>query len=517
MSKRVSYLPDDPYCSATYEVPPPLKGPEVNPKEELTKKAYVHIFHDQWWEAIACLEALLNMDAPEPSLLSSYGTCLMNVGRADEAARVYERCIPLLPHRAVSFRENIIFCRDQCDETTAAEAYARRRTFWDIHMKEIAEKHAAPHTNDRDPERPLRIGYVSADFRSHSANMSFGAVIMRHSPGVEVFCYNTAHPSLWDHYTTLYSQEKTLRVISGFNDDRAGDDAAAEIIRRDKIDILVDLGAFSNGGRMALFARKPAPIQVTAWGYILGTGLDTVDYIFGDPVAMPFTSQKFYREKIVHLPSIVPFIGQMYAPDVAILPCLPEKPFTFGCFNRAAKVGETSLRMWSKILKAVPKSRILFKEAQIGYPYHRERILKILDVSPDRVAFGGQTPHRAHLEAYSQVDLALDPYPIAGGISALEGLWQGVPMLVRVPEGDARVVSLVGLSALKTLGMEDFAAAGEDGYVKLAVRWATEGRETLAQWRLGLRKLMFNSPLIQGYVEAVEATYRTLWKEFLAR
>jgi predicted O-linked N-acetylglucosamine transferase (SPINDLY family) len=376
-------------------------------------------------------------------------------------------------------------------------------------MREIAEKHVAPHTNDRDPERPLRIGYVGGDFRSHSANMSYGAVIMRHTPGVEAFCYSTAHPTLWDHYTTLYSQERTLRVIDGITDD-----TAAEIIRRDKIDVLVDLAAFSNGGRLGIFARKPAPIQVTAWGYVLGTGMDTVDAIFGDPVAMPYSAQKFYREKIVHLPSIVPFIGQMYAPEVTVLPCLPEKPFTFGCFNRAAKIGETTLRMWSKILKAVPSSRLLLKEAQIGHAYHRERIFKILDVAPERVAFGGQTPHRGHLEAYGQVDLALDPYPIAGGISMLEGLWQGVPALVRKPADKGRVVSLVGLSACRLLGLDDFVASDEESYVRLAVRWATEGRETLAQWRLQLRKLMFNSPLIQGYVEAVEDTYRDLFREW---
>src|SRR4029434_265491 len=117
------------------------------------------------------------------------------------------------------------------------------------------------------------------------------------------------------------SQEVTFRVIDGIDDD-----TAAMIIRRDKIDILVDLAAYSQGGRLGLFARKPAPIQVTAWGYVLGTGMDTVDVIFGDPVGMPFSPQTFYRERIVHLPSIVPFFGQMYAPDVSILPCLPEKP-----------------------------------------------------------------------------------------------------------------------------------------------------------------------------------------------
>jgi len=487
---------------------PPLRGPAIPQRQQLIVEAMQHVFHDEWWPALFKFETLLATGAPPREILSSYATCLMNVGRAREAAEAYERCIPLRPEK-LSLRENVIFCRDQCDETTAAEAYARRREFWDLHMREVAEQPRPPHPNTRDPERPLRIGYVSGDFRSHSANMAFGAVLMRHTRLHDIFCYSTIHPSHWDHFTTLYSQEITLRVIDGISDD-----TAADIIRRDQIDILVDLAGFSNGGRLGLFARKPAPIQIHAWGYVLGTGLDTVDVIFGDPVAMPASTQPFYRERIVHLPSIVPFIGQVYAPDESILPCLPDKPFTFGCFNRAAKIGETSLRLWSKILKAVPSSRLLFKEAQIGHPWHRERILKLLDIDPARVAFGGSTPHRGHLEAYSQVDLALDPYPIAGGVSMLEGMWQGVPALVLEPPCAGRVVSLVGLSALRLLDLQDFIARDPEGYVELATRWATEGRQTLAQWRLQLRQLMFKSPLIQGYVQAVEKTYEGLWRTY---
>lgn len=494
---------------STLDEAPALRGPVVPEREQQMIKAYAHVFKDEWFEALEAFEQLLDSDTPPAEFLSSYATCLMNVGRAREAAVAYERCLALRPERLI-LRENIIFCRDQCDETTAADAYARRREFWTEHMAELAQKHAAPHLNDRDPERPLRVGYVGADFRSHSANMSFGFVLMRHTPAIETFVYSSAHPSLWDHYTTLYSQEKIFRVIDGVENE-----TIANIIRRDKIDVLVDLGSFSNGGKMSLFAMKPAPVQVTAWGYILGTGLDTIDAIFGDPVAMPFSHQEFYRERIVHLPSIIPFCGQMYAPPVAVLPSLTNKePFTFGCFNRAAKIGETTLGMWSKILKAAPETRLLLKEGQIGKPYHRERILKTLDVDPARVAFGGQTTHPLHLKAYEQVDLALDPYPIAGGVSMLEGLWQGVPALVRQPPPGARVVSLVGLSALKLLGMDDFIAKDEDDYVRLAVRWAREGRETLAQWRLQLRKLMFQSPLVQNYVEAVEDKYRELWREW---
>ena len=486
-----------------------LRGPAVPERELLMVKAYELSAREEWFEAADHFAALLKQPNIAPydrgRFLSRMATCLMNVGRAREAAEANEAAFEIRPEKR-DLLEQLIFCRDHCEDTTAAEAYRLRRKYWNL-VKPAARRYN-DETIDREPERRLRVGYVSGDFRYHSANAAFSLVLLRHSPAVEVFCYNSAPPmTRWDDYTTIYSQETTLRLIDGITDE-----TAADIIRRDRIDILVDLAAYTNGGRLGIFALKPAPVQVTAWGYILGTGLDTVDAIFGDPITMPLSDQDVYAERIVHLPSIVPFVGNIKAPEPTIQPCLKGQPFTFGVFCRPAKIGEYILPLWSEILKAVPSSRILFKDAWVGKPYHRERILKALNVEPSRVLFEGHTEYFDHLAAWGRVDLALDPYPIAGGTSMLEALWQGVPGLIRRAPPGARVVSTVGLSAETILGLDDFIADTDEEYVGQAVGWATVGQHTLAQWRLRLRDKVLLSPLAQGYVEAVEDAYRELWR-----
>lgn len=493
-----------------------LRGPAVSKHEELVVRAYSHVMKDEWFEAIEAFDDILALPNLAPldrgAFRSSQATCLMNVGRSHEAAEGYEWALTVRQEKH-ALRENIIFSRDHCEDTTIQRAFELRREFWAKHGAQLYADHQQPHENDRDPERPLRIGYVGGDFRTHSANLAFAPVVLRHSAGYEPIFYSSSSPALWDMFTSIYSQEKTFRVVWD-----TPDDVVCRLIRRDKIDILVDLASFTNHGRLSVFCMKPAPVQVTAWGYILGTGLDTVDALLGDPIATPYRDQEFYSEKLMHLPSIIPFIGQTYAPEPSLLPTLALKqPFTFGCFCRPAKIGDMTLALWSKILKAAPQTRLLLKDAWIGSPFHKARVLKALDVDPSRVLFEGTSVHKDHLGAWGKVDLQLDPYPIAGGVSTLEGMWQGVPALIRRPPSPARVVSSVSLSAATLLGLEDFIADDDEAYVRLAIAWSTEGRQPLSQWRAKLRGLMFNSPLIQKYVERVEDAYRELWRDWCKR
>ena len=480
-----------------------------------------------WFAAIDALQELLALPLSHHVLGVAWGmlgTCCMNIGRAPEAALAYETAYEMRDESARrTTLENIIFSKDHCEDTTLEYAHSLRRRFWNSYGRPLYNQYRAPHNNDRDPERPLRVGYVSGDFRYHSANALFNKTILRHTEGYQAFVYSTAPRDLDDAFTTLYSQFAVLRHFPPAEQPSFGvtpasrqdedDDILAKAIRQDRIDVLVDLSAYTNHGRMTLFARKPAPVQVTAWGYVLGTGLDTMDAILGDPVAIPHSEQDFYSEKIVHLPCIVPFTASHLAPEVAVSPHLCGQPFTFGCFARPSKIGAHILPLWRRTLEAVPDSRLFLKDAWIGSPWHRDRVLKALGVDPSRVIFGEQTAQRAHLGAYGHMDLQLDPYPIAGGVSALEGFWQGVPAIVRRAPEKSRVVSRVSLSAATVLGMDDFIAADDDEYVRLAVAWATERKGDLAHyWRPNLRALILNSPLAVGYVEAVENAYRELWR-----
>ena len=481
-----------------------LRGPAVPPKQELVMRAYSHALRDEYFKALPQFEELIEAGDPPAEILSSYATCLMYVGRMEEAAAHYERALAMKPAMPTYF-DNMIFCVDHASTTTPQKALSLRREWWHRYGQVIAQGRQ-PHTNDRDSERPLRVGYVSGDFKSHSASFSFSLVVLRHSPAVQAFCYFTSPGQFWDEWSSIYSQEATLRHVHG-------QDAPtiAEFIRRDKIDILVDLSAFSNFGRLDVFCLKPAPIQVTAWGYILGTGLDTMDAIFGDPIALPYSDQPYFSERIVHLPVILPYVGPLYGPEVKPMPVLSGEPFTFGAFSRPAKVNPSTLRLWGDVLRAVPKSRLLFKVPLTEHKEYQQQVLRGLGVPAHRVIFEGYSPHDKHLAAWSRVDLGLDPYPAAGGVSMVEALWQGVPHVTRA--GD-RIINRIGPSVYSHLGLEDFVVKDADEYVATARRWATEGVETLAQWRGRLRELVFKSPLAQGYVEAVEDAYRELFRDW---
>jgi predicted O-linked N-acetylglucosamine transferase (SPINDLY family) len=402
--------------------------------------------------------------------------------------------------------DNMIFCLDHAEGTTPEKALTVRREWWTRYGQEIHKLAKPIEDHDRDPERPLRVGYISGDFKSHSASFLFSLVALRHSPAVQAFGYFTAPAGFWDDWTSIYSQEMTFRHVFGQDGP-----TIATLIRRDQIDVLVDLAAFSNYGRLDVFCLKPAPVQVTAWGYVLGTGLETMDAIFGDAVTMPRRDQSYFQEQIVHLPCIIPYVGPLYAPDVQPAPVATGEPFTFGVFSRPAKVNPSTLRTWGQIMRAVPGSRMLFKVPLTEHKEYRHQILQGLSIEPHRVMFEGYTPHDKHLAAYHRVDLGLDPYPHGGGVTIAEGLWMGVPHITRT--GD-RVCNRIGASVYGLLGLDDFIADDEASYIKLARRWATEGKKPLAEWRLRLRAAMFKSPLAQGYVEAVEGAYRELWRAY---
>jgi predicted O-linked N-acetylglucosamine transferase (SPINDLY family) len=486
----------------------PLRGPQLPPKALLVYRAFQYATQDQFFKAMPLYEELIEHGDPPPEILSSYAATLQSVGRMDEAAMYYRRAMDLKPGMP-TYLDNMIFCVDHSPDTTQQQALDLRREWWHRFGQAIAKMEQKPHTNDRDPERPLRVGYVSGDFRSQSASFSYHMVLMRHSPAVKSYCYFTAPAQAWDEWSSIYSQETTLRHVFG-------QDALtiAEFIRRDQIDILVDLAAYSNHGRLDVFCLKPAPIQVTAWGYILGTGLDTMDYIFGDPVALPHRDQPYFTEKIVHLPVIIPYVGPAYGPEPNPLPTQRGEPFTFGAFSRPSKVNAGTLRLWGDVLRAVPRSRLLFKSPLTEHKEYQRQVMRGLGVEAHRVTFEGYSPHDKHLAAWHKVDLSLDPYPAGGGVTLAESLWMGVPAVTRVGE---RIVNRIAPSIYGHLGLGDFLAADDGEYVAIARRWATEGVATLAQWRGRLRGLMFKSPLAQGYVEAVEATYRELWRGYLEK
>ena len=356
----------------------------------------------------------------------------------------------------------------------------------------------------------MRIGYVSADFHRHSAAFVFGPAVLNHNRDeIETFFYCNSPER--DHLTeTFQAAADHWRPINAMTDG-----AVAELIRSDAIDVLVDLSGHSSGNRLLVFARKPAPVQVTAWGNAVGTGLETMDYLFSDPVYMTPEDRAFVAEEIYDLPCAIPYLCPGEAPDVSSLPALANGFITFGCFNKTIKITAPALDLWAMVLGRIAGSRILLKDTALDIKSERARLVSELaarGVDPGRLDFLGSTPWAEHMNAYGRLDIALDPVPQAGGTTTLESIWMGVPVVTLKGK---TLCSRGSASALSGGGLGDWIADTAAEYVSLAVEKAAD-IEALAELRGGLREQIRRHPIGDhaAYARAVEAAYREMWRKW---
>ena len=367
--------------------------------------------------------------------------------------------------------------------------------------------------NRRIANRRLRIGYLSADFRHHSAAMVFGAMLLAYDRvNFEVYAYSNSVKE--DPSTEEFKQNVTVwRQVVGLTDA-----ALAQQIVEDEIDILVDLSGHSAGNRLQVFAKKPAPIQVTAWGYIGGTGMSAMDVFFADPVLVPEAERSLYAEAVHYLPNVVSFYTSKTFPDVGELPADESNVVTFGSFNRMCKLSEAALELWGEVLFEVPGSRLVLKTGELDDRSQRERIytkFATVGIEPSRIILLGKTSWEDHMRAFHQVDIALDPYPHGGGVTTLEGFMMGVPVVtLRWPT----VVGRLSSSFLTTLGMTEWIAESPREYVEIAVSKAKD-LSALSDLRKVLRRRLQQSIIgdHQAYVNAVQDSYRHLWLKWLER
>jgi predicted O-linked N-acetylglucosamine transferase (SPINDLY family) len=277
----------------------------------------------------------------------------------------------------------------------------------------------------------------------------------------------------------------------------------------------VDLSGHSGGNRLPVFAREPAPVQVTAWGYATGTGLDAMRYFLADPVAVPPEAQRYYAEEIVNLPSLFCYEPPAYMPPGTPPPAAERGYVTFGAFNRMEKVSPGTRDAWARILMSVPGSRLVVKTLRHDADPACQQLVNDLaarGVDRTRIEVRDNSTHEEHLAAHADVDILLDTFPHGGGVTSVEALLMGVPVVTLL--GD-RVAGRLAASCLTTLQMDDLVAGSADEYVEIAVRLASTP-DRLAHERATLRERVLASPLANAerYTRAVEATYRDLWRRW---
>jgi predicted O-linked N-acetylglucosamine transferase (SPINDLY family) len=462
-------------------------------------------------DAFAACNSALAIAPDSPRALTQLGQCHASQGDMAQAVACYDRALAISPddESAISSK---IFTLDFDGNVGFAEHQAARACWWRQIGSKIAAGSQLHHDNDRDPARRIVLGYVSSDFRKHSAAFGFSPVLKNHDKTrFEVICY-----SCWptEDEVTRYIQETADRWRNAFE---WTNDHLANQIRADKVDILIDLNGHSAGNRLRVFARKPAPIQVTAWGHSTGTGIPTIDYLFSDPVAIPIGVRHLFAERIYDLPCLIiidPPPSELRALEP---PVLSKGHVTYGVFNRIDKISDEAVSVWARILLSDVAARLLIKHQAIDDPSIRLMLTEKFvrhGVSADRIDLLGSTARAEHVAAYGQVDVCLDPFPQSGGVSTWEALHVGVPVVAKLGNG---VSSRLSGAILSSIGMTEWVAADDDEYVAIALKHASMP-DRLRTLRHELPSMAMSSgcdPV--GYAKAVEEAYRTMWKGYCER
>jgi protein O-GlcNAc transferase len=359
---------------------------------------------------------------------------------------------------------------------------------------------------------PLRVGYVSADLCMHPVGLFLQDVVAAHDPAVVT-------PVLYSNGS--FHDGVTVRLVEAargkggdFREVKELDDLSlARQIVADGIDVLVDLSGHTGKSRLAMFALRPASVQVSWLGYFATTGLPAIDFVILDPFHAPGRAEAQFTERILRLPyNRFCYVPVAFAPDVAPPPFEKNGFVTFGSFNNTAKLNETVLAVWARILAQVPASRLILKWRTLTDEPYRQRILRFFalwGVLSERIELRSISVHRELLEQYADLDIALDPFPFSGGYTSCEALWMGVPV-VTLPQ--ARVVSRQTWSFLANLDLPGLAATNVEAYVQLAVALA-HSPGMLKDLRMSLRGRMRISSLcdVIGFTRRLEKAFWLAW------
>lgn len=452
----------------------------------------------------ACREAL----AIEPMSvkgLVQLGQCHAHQADVDFALACFEKALAIDPGHEVALT-NRIFALDFSTSADVACQQAARTDWWRLIGSKEAQRAAPLEAIDRDPYRKLVVGYVSAEFKRRSAAYAYRPVLEnRDKAQFDVVCYFNA-PRGDDVTETFKRSADRWRDVAQWSDDQL-----ADCIQRDKIDILVDLSGHGENNRLRVFARKPAPVQVTAWGHATGTGIPVVDYLFSDPVAIPEEVRHHYAEQIYDLPCLIPLEPPPGNPRTNHPPVLQNGFLTYGVFNRVSKFSDGAVALWSRLLSADPAARLIIKDLVLDDVETRQNLLDRFGahgVDAARISLLGTTDRETHLAAYRDVDVCLDPYPHGGGVSTWEALYMGVPVVTKLGEGPASRASGAILSAI---GLTDWVGTNETEYFEIARR-PTGGQ--LEALRRGLPALIDHRCGPRSYTKAVEDAYREMWRRY---
>jgi predicted O-linked N-acetylglucosamine transferase (SPINDLY family) len=451
--------------------------------------------------------ALVDAAADRPLWLliyNNWGLLLYNQGRAQEAVELYRKALAESV-QATDLGSNLLFTLNSVPGLDPRQVRDEHAAWGRMHAR-TQYAHARPSAGP-----VIRLGYVSADFCSHALAPFIEPVLRRHDRSqFRVFCYNNGRNR--DAVTErVQASADVWRDIHAWTDE-----AAAQAIRADRIDILIDVSGHTSGNRLLLFARKPAPVQLSYLGYLNTTGMAAMDYRITDACADPAgLSDQAHTERLLRLPQTLwCYEPPADAPPVCVPPALERGYVTFGSFNHIAKLNQRVLDLWASVLRQAPESRLLV----LAVPDEAAAACirgALTGIDPGRVSTLGRLARADYWRQFAEVDIALDPFPYNGGATSCDTLWMGVPLVTLA--GDYGF-SRSGASILANTGMHRLIARTAEEYLRLALGLAGD-LQGLRRLRLSQRQRMLASPLLDApaYVQALEAAYRQIWQQWCSQ
>jgi predicted O-linked N-acetylglucosamine transferase (SPINDLY family) len=453
-------------------------------------------------EAEAAARQAMSLAPYEDTVLCNLAAALQAQGRLEEASECYRQALNRTARATI--HSSSLFCEQYRPDVTLARL-ARSHAEWDLRYGVPLAASLPRHENTPALARPLRLGFVSPDFGAHPVGYFLAGLL--------------ENLDQRDCHTVCYSDRLQASAAAWLDVRGLPDEALATQIRRDRIDILFDLAGHTGCNRMLVFARRPAPIQITWLGYVGTTGLSAMNYLLADRHEVPEGAERYYRERVLRMPEgYVCYQPPSDSPAVGPLPALGRGHVTFASFSSPAKINARVAALWSQVLQRVPGSRLMLKYCGFDAANTRRRVLDLFaahQIASDRLSLEGWSPRAELLKCYNEVDLALDPFPYGGGLTTCEALWMGVPVLTCPGETFA---SRHALSHLSSVGFTETVARSPEHLVDLAADWAGDfGR--LAAVRARLREQVAASPLCDAprFAADFARLLRQAWRRWCER
>jgi predicted O-linked N-acetylglucosamine transferase (SPINDLY family) len=466
---------------------------------------------DKFSQAADYFQRALVINPNHRAMHNHLGLALKDMGRMEESLAHFRKALEIDPTYTIAHSNFLLYLN-------YAPGYDRPEIFLE-HQRFNArcaahDSNSSTFQNSRHPKRRLKIGYVSPDFRNHANARFFEPVLAHHTQEqFEIFCYYTDD--------RIDDDTRRLKQYTDHWADCMGltDDAFFDQIKRDQIDILVDLAGHTANHRLPVFARKPAPVQVAYLGYPNTRGLPAIDYRITDRHIEPEgDADRFSSESLIRMPdSWYCFRPSDKSPSVNDLPAIQNGYITFGSLNQYCKTNSDVLDLWAQVLLAVPESRLLVNThtQSLSDPRIREPFEAHFDrfgISPERLILDDERPSDTHLRTYHRIDIGLDTFPHTGGSTTCEALWMGVPVITLAGES---LVARMSLSILSTLGLNELIAQTQEEYIDVCIKVATD-MAYLQSLRKSMREKMQSSSLMDPdtFTRHLEMSYRKMWQDW---